>query len=209
MTRIALGRRRMILGALSAAALARPLSAAELIATPRQAAGPFYPRSIPLDADSDLVRVAGRPGPAAGRVAHVFGRVLDRAGRPQPGVEVEIWQCDAFGRYHHVGGGDGADPSFQGYGRRTTDGDGAYRFRTIRPVPYPGRAPHIHFAVTGPGFEPLTTQMYVADEPLNDRDFLYGRLRDPAARAAVTVALEPADEVEPGALAGRFDIVLG
>jgi protocatechuate 3,4-dioxygenase beta subunit len=200
--------RRVLLAGFALAALPGLLSAAALIATPRQTAGPFYPRTLPLDSDSDLVQVQGRPEQAAGQVTHIFGRVLDRAGRPQPGVRIEIWQCDAFGHYHHVGDDGGADPNFQGFGRRTTDADGAYRFRTIRPVPYPGRTPHIHFAVAGPGFERLTTQMYVAGEPLNERDFLYASLRDLAARA-VTVALEPAPEVEPGALAGTFDIVLG
>jgi protocatechuate 3,4-dioxygenase beta subunit len=87
--------------------------------------------------------------------------------------------------------------------------DGGYRFRTIRPVPYPGRTPHIHFAVTVPGLQRLVTQMYVAGEPLNARDGLYTSIRDADARAAVTVALAPLPAVEPGALGGTFDIVLG
>jgi protocatechuate 3,4-dioxygenase beta subunit len=87
----------------------------------------------------------------------------------------------------------------------TTD-DGSYRFRTIRPVPYPGRTPHIHFAIMAPGRPRLVTQMYVAGEPGNARDGVYLAIRDPAARARVTVALDPAQE--PDALAGRFDIVL-
>jgi protocatechuate 3,4-dioxygenase beta subunit len=86
--------------------------------------------------------------------------------------------------------------------------DAAFRFRTIKPVPYPGRAPHIHFAISGPGIERLTTQMYVAGEPANARDGILGRVRDAAARARLIVPLEPAPEMEPGALAGRFDIVL-
>ena len=87
--------------------------------------------------------------------------------------------------------------------------EGAYRFRSIRPVSYPGRTPHIHFAVSGPGFERLTTQMYLAGEPQNARDGLYNRIRDEAARASVTVALTEAPQGEPGALVGRFDLVLG
>ena len=86
--------------------------------------------------------------------------------------------------------------------------DGAYRFRTIRPVPYPGRTPHIHFAVSGPGIETLITQMYVAGEPGNGRDGPLRRVRDPEARARLIVPLVEAPELEPDALAGRFDIVL-
>jgi protocatechuate 3,4-dioxygenase beta subunit len=187
----------------------RGLAAALLPPTPPQTPGPFYPNRLPLDSDSDLVRVAGRAQPASGRVAHIFGRVLDRRGRPLTGARVEIWQCDAFGNYLHPGGGGSqADPGFQGYGRRTVAADGAYRFRTIKPVAYGSRTPHIHFAVSGPGIERLTTQMYVAGEPRNARDGILNRVRDPRARARLVVALEAAPELEAGALAGRFDIVL-
>lgn len=209
-----LTRRRVVVSALSLAAIAavRPAGAAALPRTPAQTAGPFYPRTIPLDSDADLVQVAGRAARAAGRVTHVAGRILDEAGRPVRGARVEIWQCDNLGFYHHPRdrrGALGGDPNFQGYGRAAAGDDGAYRFRTIRPVPYPGRTPHIHFAVSGPGFEGWTTQMYVAGEPLNDGDFVLGRIRDPAARARVIVPFAPAPDIEPGALAARFDIVLG
>jgi protocatechuate 3,4-dioxygenase, beta subunit len=192
------------------AALVLPHPArAAAVPTPRQPSGPFYPLSLPLDADADLVTVAGRPAPAQGTVTHVVGRILGPDGRAIPGARIEIWQCDAFGHYHHPLDGGVADPNFQGYGATTADRDGFYRFRTIRPVAYPGRAPHIHFALAGPGFERFTTQMYVAGEPRNDGDFLLSRIRDPAARARVIVALEPAAAVEPGALLGTFDIVVG
>ncbi len=186
--------------------------AAALLPTPRQTAGPFYPPDLPLDADNDLVQVAGRAERAAGTILHLGGRVLDANGRPVRGVRVEIWQCDAFGHYHHPRdrGGD-ADPDFQGFGHFVAADDGAYRFRTIEPVPYPGRTPHIHFQILGPGIEPMTTQMYLADHPLNAGDFLYQQLGD--ARALVTVGLEPAPDLEPNAKRGakraQFDIVLG
>jgi protocatechuate 3,4-dioxygenase, beta subunit len=208
----ALDRRGFLAVALSgtAAALALPSpSWAAFVATPRQTAGPFYPLSLPWDADADLVVVSGRAERAKGTVTHVLGRVLDVDGRPISGARVEIWQCDALGHYHHPRDGGGADPNFQGYGATIADGDGFYRFRTIRPVAYPGRTPHIHFALSGLGFDRFTTQMYVAGEPLNDRDFVLSGIRDPAARARVIVALEPADAVEAGALLGRFDIVVG
>jgi len=156
--------------------------------------------------------MTGRPQPAQGQIIHVTGRLLTSDGRPISGAHIEIWQCDVNGRYHHVDSSlrsQRADDNFQGYGRTITANDGAYRFRTIRPVPYPGRTPHIHFAAAGAGIERLITQMYVAGEPMNDRDGVLNAIRDPRARQAVIVALEPADGLEPRALGARFDIVLG
>ena len=95
---------------------------------------------------------------------------------------------------------------FQGFGRTLAGADGGYGFRTISPVPYPGRTPHIHFAVSVPGRPELVTQMYVAGEPGNERDGLYRRLGE--RQGTVTVRLDAANGIEPGALAGRFDIVL-
>ncbi|MDJ1159699.1 protocatechuate 3,4-dioxygenase [Chelatococcus sp. SYSU_G07232] len=213
-----IGRRRFLAGGLTATgALLLPTrlfaqaGQGGLVATPAQTAGPFYPTTLPADIDNDLVVLRGSDARAEGVVAHVMGRVLGLDGRPIAGAEVEIWQCDAHGRYLHPGsvGSRPRDTAFQGYGRSTTAGDGTYRFRTIRPVPYAGRTPHIHFAVTAPGRPPLVTQMYVAGEPQNAADFVYRGIRDPRQREAVTVPLEPANGIEAGALAGRFDIVLG
>jgi protocatechuate 3,4-dioxygenase, beta subunit len=186
--------------------------AATLPLTPQQTAGPFYPLSIPADSDNDLVRVAGHSRTAKGTITYVSGRVLDLNGRPLSGMRVEIWQCDTNGHYHYVRddrGNTPLDDDFQGYGQTIADAAGGYRFRTIRPVPYPGRTPHIHFAVTGPGLARFTTQMYVADEPLNERDGVLMGVRDPAARARLIVPLRPASEVEANALTGTFDIVIG
>jgi len=210
-----LDRRRLIATgfALGGVLMARPIPAvlaAGRIPTPPQSLGPFYPRDLPLDHDNDLVRVAGAAEPAKGQITHVFGRIIDEEGRAIPGARVEIWQCNAFGRYHHPRDTRDVplDPGFQGYGEMVSAADGGYRFRTIRPVPYPGRTPHIHFAITAPGERRLVTQMYVADEPLNQRDALLNSVRDPAARAALIVPLSPAPQVEKGALGGTFDIVL-
>jgi protocatechuate 3,4-dioxygenase beta subunit len=206
--------RRRVLGSAGALAVsaALPAGAADLIATPPQSTGPFYPLSLPLDADNDLVIVGGGPERAAGTILHLAGRVLDAGGRPVRGARIEIWQCDAFGVYHHPRDRRApADPNFQGFGATTADDSGAYRFRTIEPVPYPGRTPHIHFKIAGRGFEPLTTQMYVAGHPLNEQDGLYRRLGDRAR--LVSVDLEPAPDLEPAAKSGAkrclFDIVLG
>ncbi len=208
-----LSRRAVVSSAATAfALLPLPGLGAGLVATPRQTAGPFYPQVKPLDSDADLVRVAGQAEPAAGILTDVLGRVLDPAGKPVADALVEIWQCDAFGHYHHrldaARRGGRADPGFQGYGRTVTAADGGYRFRTIRPVAYPGRTPHIHFAVAAPGFS-LTTQMYVAGEALNETDFILSRIRDPEERARVIVPLEPAGAGGTGGLVGVFDIVLG
>ena len=197
-------------GGATLALLAAPLTATtQLQRTPPQSLGPFYPATLPLDTDNDLVVVRGRSGVATGVITHIAGRVSDERGRIIAGALVEIWQCNAFGRYHHPRDRRNApiDENFQGYGRFTTGDDGYYRFRAIRPVPYPGRTPHIHFAVSGPGIESLVTQMYVAGEPDNARDRLLNGIHDERARARLIVALLPTS----GALdelSGRFDLVL-
>jgi protocatechuate 3,4-dioxygenase, beta subunit len=187
------------------------LAMAALTPTPRQTAGPFYPKSLPLHSDNDLVRIAGHEKQADGVVTHIFGRVIDVDGRPVPQARIEIWQCDSRGRYHHVDDRSSRplDPDFQGYGTTSAADDGGYRFRTIRPVAYPGRTPHVHFAISPPGGGRLVTQMYVAGESANERDPVLNEIRDPVARARVVVPLEPALQIEAGALSGTFDIVLG
>ena len=142
----------------------------------------------------------------------ITGRILDPNGRPVPGARVEIWQCDANGRYHYVRDGWADQPSdenFQGYGATTTNPSGAYQFLTIKPVPYPGRTPHIHFAVSGRGFERFITQMYLAGDPGNARDPVLMGIRDPVARDRLLVALRPASTGGSAELAGQFDLVLG
>jgi protocatechuate 3,4-dioxygenase beta subunit len=200
------------LAVLAYAASARPLPAwaAQLLRTPAQTRGPFYPTELPLDHDNDLVTVAGQGGVARGEITNVVGRVLDQAGRPLARARVEIWQCDANGRYRHPWDRRNVplDPNFQGYGQFVTGPDGAYRFRTIKPVAYTGRAPHIHFAVSGPGFEPLVTQLYVAGAPENARDFVLNGIADPKARQRLVVPFDVPPGASGGELVARFDIVL-
>lgn len=210
-TQIIKGRRLLLAaGSLGLSGLAvAPATMAGLLPTPPQSRGPFYPRTLPLDSDNDLVTVAGRPALASGVITDLTGHVRDERGRTVAGARVEIWQCDAYGRYHHPWDRRDVplDKNFQGYGGFTSGADGGYRFRTIRPVAYPGRAPHIHFAVTAPGAERLITQMYVAGAKENSRDGLLNRIRDPKLRQRLIVDFVPA----PGGLGrqlAKFDIVL-
>ena len=208
------GRRRILAGVAAFAAVGGAVrswaAAAALLPTPAQTSGPFYPLTLPLDSDNDLVRVTGQAAPAGGTVAHVAGHVLDLNGRPVPGARVEIWQCDANGRYHDPRDDNPApeDAGFQGYGQTSTAGDGGYRFRTIKPVPYPGRTAHIHFKISSPGIDGLVTQMYVAGEPRNAGDGILNDI-DVTARGRVIVSFLPAPEIESNALKAAFDIVLG
>src|SRR4051812_47944112 len=140
-------------------------------ATPSQTEGPFYPVKLPADMDYDLLR-NGALQYTRGQPAWVAGSVTDVQGKPVSGAQVEIWQCDEAGHYHHPGDGNKADPAFQGFGRVTVGADGHYRFRTIRPVAYSGRTPHVHVKVKLGPRELLTTQLYVAGDPHNERDFL-------------------------------------
>lgn len=194
-------------GSVAAPSLVR---AQTLVPTPAQTEGPFYPTAIPSDSDNDLVMVRGAAALARGTVTHIAGRIRDVAGRALPGVRVEIWQCDEQGIYDHPRerGRSRRDDGFQGFGQVTTQGDGGYRFRTIRPVAYAGRTPHIHFRIVAPDGRRLTTQMYVAGEPGNERDGVLRAIRDERQRRQVVVALQPAGSVETGALSGIFDIVL-
>ncbi|MBL8250832.1 MAG: intradiol ring-cleavage dioxygenase [Candidatus Competibacter sp.] len=201
-------RRRILLAAGAWLLAGGARAAARLEPTPAQTAGPFYPTEPPLDDDSDLTRVRGADGVARGQITDLTGRLLDRDGRPIPKTRIEIWQCDAHGRYHHPLDGAGErDPNFQGFGQTATDAEGRYRFRTIRPVPYPGRTPHIHMAVFPEGERPFVTQLYVRGEPLNARDGLFNAI-PPARRERVLADFSP--HLSDGAtLAARFDVVLG
>ena len=178
---------------------------ARLAPTPAQSMGPFYPDYPLPDVDGNL-RVVPGEAPARGTPMRIVGRVLDARGKPMRGVEVEIWQCDALGRYRHTRDlPNGAhDPGFQGYGRVRADASGGYRFETIRPVPYPGRTPHVHFGIRRGQQLLLVTQMYLPDEAGNARDVLFRRLGAREARERVQAALSEQD----GQLLADFDLVV-
>jgi protocatechuate 3,4-dioxygenase, beta subunit len=206
-------RRRLIRGlALGAVALSVPgVFANELVRTPRQTEGPFYPDKLPLDTDNDLLIINDGITPAVGAVTWLGGRILDARGEPVRNALVEIWQCDSHGVYLHSGSANGAkrDGHFQGFGRFLTGSKGEYGFRTIKPVPYPGRTPHIHMAVKIKGHETFTTQCYVKGEPQNERDSILMAIRDETARNALIVPFSPLSGSRVGELAATFDVVLG
>jgi protocatechuate 3,4-dioxygenase, beta subunit len=208
-----LTRRGLLRGGLAvgAVALFAPGAFAEQLArTPRLTEGPFYPPKLPLDTDNDLLIINDAITPAVGEVSHLTGRVLGVSGEPIANAVVEIWQCDGKGVYLAQGPSGGrADANFQGFGRFTTGSSGEYYFRTIKPVPYPGRTPHIHFKVKKGGKELLTTQLFINGHPQNKTDGVFGGLRDAIERELVLVDFTPLKGSKVGELSARFDLVVG
>jgi protocatechuate 3,4-dioxygenase, beta subunit len=185
-----------------------------LTLTPAQTEGPFYPDHLPLDTDNDLLVINDATTSALGEVTYLSGRVLDSRGQPVRNALVEIWQADAQGIYRHNGDNNDnrqakRDQHFQSFGRFLTGTSGEYLFRTIKPVKYPGRTPHIHFKVKRGGQELLTSQCYIAGEPANERDSIYQSVKDPNARALITLPFVALPGGAAGELAAKMDIVLG
>lgn len=183
----------------------------QLAQTPAMTEGPFYPDRMPLDTDNDLLVINDALTPAMGEITHLTGRVLSESGEPVRNAFVEIWQCDQQGAYLHTGTANDAqrDSNFQGYGRFLTDSRGHYYFRTIKPVPYPGRTPHIHFAISRRGERVLTTQLFVKGHPQNERDGIFRAINDPQQLANVLGDFRPVEGSRLGELQVSFDIVLG
>jgi protocatechuate 3,4-dioxygenase beta subunit len=198
--------------AFTSAALTTPgLLAEELTRTARQTEGPFYPDKLPLDTDNDLLVLNDALTPAVGQITHLTGRVLSSSGEPVRGAVVEIWQVDNKGAYIHSQSESpkGRDGNFQGFGRFLTGTTGEYYFRTIKPVPYVPRTPHIHVAINQGGKRMLTTQLYVKGEKGNERDPIYRAVRDPKAKESITVDFKSIPDSAAGELAARFDVVIG
>ena len=193
-------RRRLLLAGACAASLPLPGLASSRRALAPMTDGPFYPsaawRAQWTDWDADLTRVQrgtqtlearGELLGLAATVADVNGRIIDNA-------EVEIWQCDTMAVYRHPRGGmqpGRFDEGFQGFGMSRSTAAGAVRFRTIRPVAYPGRTPHIHLKLRHASFGELTTQLFLAGDAGNARDFLWRQL-DADERTALEMKLVPA-----------------
>jgi protocatechuate 3,4-dioxygenase beta subunit len=208
-----LGRRRLLGGvALGAAAWLVPgVFADELTRTPAMTEGPFYPERLPLDTDNDLLIINDGITPAVGEITHLTGRVLTPAGAPVRNAVVEIWQVDNNGAYLHSGtsNAERRDRHFQGFGRCATSARGEYYFRTVKPVSYPGRCPHIHVMVKRGDRQLLTTQLFISGHPGNARDFIYRSLRSPRDREAVSIEFRRIDNSRIAECNAVFDIVLG
>lgn len=200
-------RRRLItvLAALPFIPVASRAQTGALKATPQDALGPFYPPKWAGEIDNDLISFGGKDF-AKGTPLALTGRVLAVDGKPLARATVEIWQTDDAGKYRHPDD-DGEGPAkrgFQGYGRTVTDADGRYTFRTIKPVLYSGRPPHVHFKVVAPGQRELVTQMYFADESA-ERGGGFGFSKE---RDRLTVRPTPQRDGDRAALAAIFDLVL-
>ncbi|MDA7662633.1 protocatechuate 3,4-dioxygenase [Pirellulaceae bacterium] len=185
--------------------------AEELTKTPRQTAGPFYPNKLPLDTDNDLLLINDNLTSAIGEITHLTGRVLDVKGRPIRNAQVEIWQVDGNGRYLHTADAKkgGSDKNFQGFGRFTTASTGEYYFRTVKPVPYPGRTPHIHVAVKLKGKKELVTQCYIKGNAQNKKDGPLNSIKDVKVRNSLIVDFAKVENSKIGELKANFDIVMG
>lgn len=211
-------RRQFIRGAaVASAALAMPglfatpgLFAEELL-TPPMVEGPFYPDALPLDTDNDLLILNDSITPAVGEISHLWGTVRDQNGNAVRNASVEIWQCDGNGVYMHAQGGprEQLDTNFQGFGRFITGINGQYYFRTIKPVAYTGRTPHIHFIVSTGGERRITTQMLIKGHELNDRDGLFRQIQQQEFRDLLMADFVPIEDSTIGELSAQFDITIG
>lgn len=209
--------RRRIAAGLGVVAGAGLLSRSALAAlpTPAQVEGPFHPVKEQPDTDLDLVWIRGHDEPATGEVILVHGRVVGTDGSPLADALVDVWQANHHGRYAHPQDRNTAplDPHFQGWGLIRTDGEGAYRIKTIKPGPYPlsflgeegWRCRHIHFKVNHPGADALTTQMYFDGDPLIEQDQEIAKA--PAEQRHRLIASAVPDQAA-GLPRYRFDIVL-
>ena len=207
--------RRLFFGSLAASFFTvRGAFAEQLFATPALTEGPFYPDKLPLDQDNDLIIINDSITPAVGQITHLTGRVLTASGEPVKDATVEIWQCDANAVYLHTRDSQPKaaqqDKHFQGFGRFTTASDGGYRFRTIKPVPYPGRpAPHIHFKIKKGDRELLTSQLMIRGHEGNLKDGVFSGARDLIDRELLVTDFKPVPDSKTGEFSARFDIVLG
>lgn len=186
------------------------LYAEALTLTPRATEGPYYPDHLPLDQDNDLLKI--KDGAVAeGVIANFGGRLLDADGKPVNGAVVELWQADNNGCYIHSKGtqrGKERDAKFQGYGKMETNAKGEYRFRTIKPGLYTGRTIHWHIAVKKGDKRFLTTQLFIAGVPQNERDGILRGMGTEEQRLSVIREFKPVSAGSPEFVA-TWDIVLG
>ena len=194
-----------------------PSHPATPVALPEGSEAPVaVPPALLTPRDADLTAWGSAP-PLGERIV-VAGRVTDEDGRPVARSLIEVWQCNAAGRYAHPGDQHDAplDPHFVGHGRLLTDDDGCYRFDSIKPGAYPWgnhrnawRPAHIHFSLFGNVYaQRLVTQMYFPGDPLFEFDPIFNSIPDAAARQRLVARFSLDHTVEGRALGYAFDIVL-
>jgi protocatechuate 3,4-dioxygenase, beta subunit len=206
--------RRAALQAMGLASLAffsPGVMADELTRTPKMTEGPFYPDKLPLDTDNDLLVINDSINPSVGEITHLSGKILSSTGTPIRNAVVEIWQVDHHGAYLHSGTSNAnkRDKNFQGFGRFVTSSTGEYYFRTIKPVPYPGRTPHIHMMVKIPGQPKFCTQCFIKGHPGNEKDGILRNLKDKKQYDNIVVDFAPIPGSKLSELAAKFNVVLG
>ncbi|MCH2122321.1 MAG: protocatechuate 3,4-dioxygenase, partial [Pirellulaceae bacterium] len=160
---------------------------------------------------NDLLVISDKTDLAIGTVTHLTGRILSSSGDPIRNALVEIWQCDNNGAYLHTrsSNAEKRDTSFQGYGRFLTDQKGQYYFRTIKPVAYPGRTPHIHYKVTKGNQHLLTTQMLIKGDARNEKDGIFRVIKEAKIRGSLMAEFKAVEKSKIGELAANWDVVLG
>jgi len=203
------------IGIAAGISLLGPGIAKALVPTPEQVEGPFHPIDEQADTDLDLTLIEGHSESAEGETILVRGQVFDAEGLPLKDALVDVWQANHLGRYSHPEDPNTAplDPNFQGWGLMTTDAEGRFSFKTIKPGAYPlsflgeqgWRCRHIHFQVSRPGFGKLTTQMYFHGDPLIEQDLEIAKA--PEELRHLLIAKSVSDETT-GRPLYRFDVVL-
>jgi protocatechuate 3,4-dioxygenase beta subunit len=171
---------------------------------------------ILLPNDADLTKHGD--GEPIGEKIVVTGRIVDEDGKPVRNSLLEVWQCNAAGRYRHKKDQHDAplDPNFSGWGKMMTDDDGRYRLVTIKPGPYPWgnhekawRPAHIHFSLFGNVYaQRLVTQMYFPGDPLFEYDPIFQSIPDEAARQRLISRFSIDETVSDQMLGYVFDVVL-
>ncbi|MEC7564774.1 MAG: protocatechuate 3,4-dioxygenase [Planctomycetota bacterium] len=187
------------------------LFAEQLQPSAQMGEGPFYPDRLPLDTDNDLLIINDSITPAVGTIAHLQGIIRDSKGQPIRNAFVEIWQVDSQGAYIHSGSSNKAkaDANFQGYGRFVTSSTGEYYFRTIKPVPYPGRTPHIHIGVSVNGKRIFTSQILEKGNPANNSDGLFRQVPSAKMRETFLAEYKPIKNSKLGEQSANFNVILG
>ena len=127
--------------------------------------GPYYVSGTAVLTDGNL-NYRNLPGDALAVSGHVY-EGLDTS-KPLSNAKVEIWHADNSGSYHPNGNGPTTNYKPEEIALRgfiVTDAMGAYKFTTVYPGEYSGRARHIHFKINAPGFPESTTQLIMPAKP--------------------------------------------